>query len=249
MRIFTTFALLALSICSGILTSSAKGKDIVLATAFSMPYVSTPDAPGFLSLIAQEMFSRIGHNVAIVRLPGERALEHANSGIEDGDLLRIGNMEKAYTNLVPVPEPLMVLEFTGYTLAGNSFPVRGWQSLQPYSVGIIIGWKIYERNVKEVAIRTDVRNMKLLFGLLKNRRADVVMADRWQGAYVGRQLGIDLDLLQPPFAETDMFMYLHKKHEDLARPLATALVEMKKDGTYQRIRDLTLGQFESIAIQ
>lgn len=222
--------------------AQADQKTLVIATVVSMPYVSTKTETGFLSLIAKEMFSRIGRNVQIIRLPGERALDNVNSGIEDGELFRIGGMEKTYKNLVPVPEPLMKLEFIGYTLAGKSFPVNGWNSLKPYNVGIINGWKIYELNVIDVRSRIDVRSMDLLFGLLKNDRADVVLADRWQGIYVSKKLGIKFEVLSPSFAEHAMFMYLHKSHLDLVKPLADALIEMKKSGIYKKIYDDTLGQ-------
>ena len=48
-------------------------------------------------------------------------------------------------------------------------------------------------------------------------------------------------LIQPPLAQREMFMYLHKKHKALVNKAAQALSSMKRDGSYQRIFDQTLG--------
>jgi len=193
-----------------------------------------------LSLLANEMFSRAGRNVQIVKLPGERALLNANAGIDDGELFRVGGMEKKYPNLVKVPEAMMTFDFVAFTKPEKAFPVMDWTSLEPYIVGIINGWKIYETNVTGVAERKEVRDMELLFKLLKNDRADVVMADRWQGMYISKRLSISADVVEPPFATRKMFMYLHKKHARLVSKLASALVAIKQDGAYSRMYASTL---------
>jgi len=45
----------------------------------------------------------------------------------------------------------------------------------------------------------------------------------------------DIKELSPPLAVQEMFIYLNKKYSNLVEPLARALAEMKKDGSYERI--------------
>lgn len=230
-------------ICIGAEKSASAKDPIALATVVGMPLVSGDGQDGFLTLLAQDAFARIGLTVEIIRLPGERALSNANDGIEDGELFRIGGMEKIYPNLIPIPEPMMSFDFVGFTKPEKSFPVTDWTSLEPYVVGIINGWKIYEKNVLNTMGRTEVRNMDLLFNLLRNDRADVILADLWQGLYVSKQLSIPVVTLEPPFSSKEMFMYLHKRHKDLVPQLAAALAMAKNDGTYNRLYRQTLNSY------
>lgn len=76
---------------------------IVLNTTGNAP-LNTPDQQGFVDLVATEAFQRIGVRVKTVKLPAERGLINANQGIHDGEMLRVGGLDKIYHNLVMVPE-------------------------------------------------------------------------------------------------------------------------------------------------
>jgi len=148
-------------------------------------------------------------------------------------------LEKQYPNLIRVPEPLIVNDFVAYS-SRLRFATHDWRSLEPYVVSYIIGWKVFENNVRLAREVTLVRDADQLFGLLGNGRADLVLYERWQGMERIRALGLKAQALEPPLAKTDMFIYLHKKHADLVPKISQALVKLKKNGTYQRIFDATL---------
>jgi len=48
-----------------------------------------------------------------------------------------------------------------------------------------------------------------------------------------------------PLAVKEMFIYLHKKHHSLVPQLSQALVEMKKDGSYQTLFNKYLMPFNN----
>jgi polar amino acid transport system substrate-binding protein len=110
--------------------------------------------------LAQEAFRRAGLELKLVKLPAERALRNANSGIEDGDLNRIAGIENTYTNLVRVPEKSMDMEFTAFTRQTSTSTVD-WQQLSNYRVGIIKGWKILELNLQNPRIIIQVTDSSL----------------------------------------------------------------------------------------
>lgn len=212
-----------------------------LVTAAQPPLGSSADTKGFLERLAKECFSRIGYEVEVNVLPGERALINANTGVDDGDLYRAPGFEKTYPNLIKVPETIGVMEFMAYSQnIGN--PKMDWNALRPYIVAFATGWKIYDRNVKAKEV-TKVRSINELFPLLQMGRADLVLMDRWQGSYLARKQGIMAHRLEPPLARVDMYMYLNKHHEKLIPRLVSAIREMKKDGTYQRIFAATLKKY------
>ena len=212
---------------------------LVLNTAAGAPY-HTSEETGFVDRILREALGRIGIGVKIVKLPAERAIINANAGIGDGDAYRVAGLEKSYPNLVRVPENIATMTFVAFSKEMD-FQTTGWMSLKPYSVGLITGWKIFEHNVTEAAQITKVKNKTQLFNLLVNGRAHVVLYEAWQGqAHLRKNKITVIKMLQPPFAEKDMFLYLHKKHRSLVPKVTAALRAMKADGTFQRLVDKLL---------
>ncbi|HEC12516.1 MAG TPA: transporter substrate-binding domain-containing protein [Acidiferrobacteraceae bacterium] len=206
---------------------------LVLNTAFTFP-LSNNEQTGFVDVVVREALERIGFGLESVRLPAERALINANAGINDGDLLRIGGLQKTYPNLIQVPEKVIDLEFMVFTKQVE-FPVVGWHSLNPYSVAIITGWKILERNITGATELTKVKNVDQLFTILLKDRVDAVVYSRWVGlGYIKQHRVHRVRILEPPLAQRGMYVYLHKKHRHLVPKLAAALRVMKADGSYGR---------------
>lgn len=208
-------------------------KTLVLNTAFTSP-LSNDAQSGFVDVVVGEALRRIDYRLESVRLPAERALINANAGIDDGDLLRISGLQKTYPNLIRVPEKIIDMEFVVFT-KHKKFHVTGWRSLKPYSVAIITGWKILERNITGTAELTTVKNVDQLFTMLLKDRVDAVVYSRWVGlGYINQHHVRGVRILEPPLARRDMYVYLHKKHRHLVPKLAAALRAMKADGSYRR---------------
>ena len=200
---------------------------------------------GFHDLLTIEAFKRIGLEVWIERLPAERSLKNVDSGIDDGTAVRVEGLQRLYPNIRRVPVPIMSWEFVAFT-RNASFATGSWRSLEPYDIAFINGWKIVEANLPTARSVTRVTDAEQLFALLAKGRADVIIFERWQGLHKLRLLDLrDVEILQPPLAKPDMFLYLHERHEPLIPDLASALAGMKRDGSYQRIFERTLGPYRS----
>jgi len=206
---------------------------LVLNTAFTSP-LSNDEQTGFVDIIVNEALGRTGFGLESVRLPAERALINANAGIDDGDLLRTAGLQKAYPNLIQVPEKVIDLEFVVFTKR-EAFEVTDWDSLKPYSVAIVTGWKILERNITAAADLAKVKNVNQLFTMLSKDRVDTIVYSRWTGlGYIKQNHVQGVRILEQPLARRGMYVYLHKKHQRLVPKLAAALRAMKADGSYQR---------------
>lgn len=202
---------------------------------FAGPPLSTPDQTGYYDLILLEAFKRLDIPITIGHLPAERSLQNADSGIDDGDFVRIPGLESHYPNLLMVPEKLDDFEFVAFTTTVN-LPTSNWKALTPYHVGIVRGWKILEQNLAGVKELTAVKNQEQLFTLLKNGRVDVVVYARHEGYGLIRQFGIaNARGLEPPLAVRPMHLYLNRKHAELVAPLAAVLKRMREEGTFAAI--------------
>lgn len=209
-------------------------RQLVLSDTYDVPY-TTVAGDGFLDLVAQQAFRRAGVDMKFIRVPPERALLNANAGIEDGVSARISGLEKTYPNLVQVPERVLEFHFVAFT-QNVKLERAGWQEISPLIVGHIRGWKIFEQNLLPGTRVTVVDTAEQLFDMLNRGRIDVALYERWLGLALARKMNISgLRILDPPLAERDMFIYLHKQHEALVPKLARALREIKAEGLYSDV--------------
>lgn len=224
------------------ITMPAAAEPLRLNSGVGAPYF-LPEKNGFLDLLVPEVFRRIGVAAEATQYSAsERAMINANNGIDDGVAMRIKGLEKEYPNLVRIDEKVLDNEFVAYASKAN-FATTGFDTLRNHHVAYIIGWKVFETALPAGNAVTLAKDSGQLFSLLENDRADVILFERWQGAYILRERGIQAHLLLPPLVSTEMFMYLHGRHAHLAEPAARALRAMKADGTYHRIAAQTLPGF------
>uniref|UniRef100_A0A831UD94 Transporter substrate-binding domain-containing protein n=1 Tax=Geobacter metallireducens TaxID=28232 RepID=A0A831UD94_GEOME len=221
-------------VCLMLVPAGVHAKVLELSAADAYPY-SSPEGEGVADRIVREAFRRIGVAAKVLYAPSERSLVNANDGMAAGEYLRIAGLEQYYPNLVMVPEPICEYQFTAFA-RDRGIRIKGWESLRPYNVGYITGWKILEQNVTGVKSVTTVRSEEALFELLRSGRADLVIFERLGGeAFLRRTGNKDIRPLSPPLARRDMFLYLNRRHESLVPRVAKALRQMKQDGTWRRI--------------
>lgn len=220
-------------------TCAYAGEDTVRISTSYKTLLSTPDQTGMLDLIVKEAFRRIGIKARIVFTPNERSLVAVNGGMFDAEINRVAGMEKNFPNLVQVPEPNMVMQFVAFTT--KDIPISDWESLRSLKIGIMKGWKILEQNTQGFPEVTRVMNADQLFLMLHKGRIDIALFSKLLGYERISNLNCDhVQHLEPPLASRGMFLYLHKDYQDLAIPVAEALREMKRDGTYYRIVQKTM---------
>ncbi len=220
--------------------AAAERRVLTISASNAPPYV-TPQRTGLEDRLFTEVFRRLDIEVRIYDVPAQRGLVLLNDGQDDGTLARNPGMSKRYPNLVQFSEKALDREYLVYTTLPD-IEVAGWDSLAGYSVGIVNGWKILERNITAARALTKVRDGAQLFRLLNEGRVDLVVFNRWGGLYLLRELAIKgVRTIEPPLARREVFFYLHKRHQELAQRASEVLREMKQDGSYQRLVEEALG--------
>jgi len=215
---------------------------LTLNSGTAEPFV-TPNGGGFYGVLTREIFSRLNIDATVVPLPSGRSLINANRGIDDGVIARTKGVNKIFTNLIRVPSGIVTFKFVAYSL-DKKITVTGWDSFKPYSVGIIRGWRIYEKNVQDVKQLISVTGPVQLFKLLLNGRSDLILFEYHRGSWWNHQLSAQAHLIGSPIAEKIMYIFMHKKHTALVPKITVALESMKKDGTFQRLKDKYLSIYQ-----
>lgn len=196
--------------------------------------LSNARGTGVVDRIVVELFRRVGQSACISQLPCERSLLNANSGVSDGDILRVPSViDERYPNLLVVPELLYPLPMNGFTNRQDVQP-HGLAELAPLKVGFVLGWKILEDEVHAAKV-VRAPGAVQLFPLLTEGKADIVIYERLTGLQTIRDLGlVGIRVLDPPLLVTPQHLVLHKRHQALLEPLAAALRAMKADGSYDK---------------
>ncbi len=212
------------------LCARAEGPALVISTN------NTPQDRKALELLSREAFRRAGLEFKLVSNPSERSLVLANQGEVDGEGLRIAGLGSQYPHLIQVPERFIGISFVAFSKDALITLDQSWESLKPYRIAFINGWKMFEANASGAKSITKVDKPEQMFRMLDGGRVDLALYTRADGIVLLRGLGLSaIAPISPSLKDVDMFLYLHRRHEALAPRLAHALREMKADGTYNRI--------------
>lgn len=185
--------------------------------------------------ILREAYRRLGRNLTVHQLPGERSLMYANDGKMDGELYRKLGLERDYPNLLIVPVPLLTFELVIFS-RGTTFVVNGWDSLRPYTLGFMRGNKIAQENTAGMRVE-QVPTMQQAFEKLMMGRTDLVLGHRASGMAVVRSQQLEgITVLEPPLASFPVYHYVNKKHAALVPELTRVLQQMQADKTIERIQ-------------
>ncbi|KAF0233499.1 MAG: hypothetical protein FD177_1613 [Desulfovibrionaceae bacterium] len=183
--------------------------------------------------ILQEAYKRLGFEIVAVPLPAERALRVADSGLTDGETVRIEGLEALYPNLVRVPESVVSVTVKAFT-KGKKFPVNGWESLRPYSICYMHGLKLYEQGTLGMN-RMSALGLENALRLLHDGMCDVAVLSPYAWMMVDSlNFGPMLEL-EPPIATYNLYHYVHRRHADLVPLLAAEFRKMKHEGVIEAI--------------
>jgi len=213
------------------LLASAQASDQVLTISTN----NTPLDRKVLQAVSAEAFKRLDRQFRIISLPSERSLVSANAGEIAGEGLRIAGLSDKYPNLVQVDEPYVGISFVAFS-SDATIKIDGWDSLAPYRVAFINGWKLFEANSGSARVVNKVDTPQQMFDMLQRDRVDLVLYTLADGLEYTRSNGLArIAPLRPSLKDVDLYLYLHTQHADLAPKLAQIIRAMKADGSYNEI--------------
>lgn len=215
--------------------------------AFSTPTLAAPKTLTFVHPdetsafhdagreILSEAYRKLGIEVIFVGLPGERALQMANTGKYDGEAARIEGIEREYPNLLRIPVKLLIAEQMAFGRSAELVP-DGWQSLAPYRIGFSRGYKAAEQNTHGMQTQMTSSDEAAL-RMVARGRIDVAIVNRFAGERLLHDLELaNVHMLLPPLQQDPIFHYLHSRHSDLLVPVTNVLSEMEVSGEIAAIR-------------
>ena len=181
------FLLAGLLLVFGLAPAVAGNPTLTLSTN------NTPLDRKALEQLSQECLRRVGVDLKLVSLPSERSLTAANLGEVDGEGLRVGGLggpDGPYPNLIQVPERFVRISFVAFSKNATISLDNGWDSLKPYRIAFINGWKMFEANAQGARVVNKVDKPEQLFRMLDEGRVDLVLYTHADGLLLARNLGL-----------------------------------------------------------
>jgi len=197
---------------------------------------NVPDqAVGGQILIA--VYAKLGVRVELVAVPAKRSLIESSEGRLDGEVQRVLDVENEYPTLLPVREPINYIEPSVFT-RHVQFRVDGWESIRPYSIGIVRGVGSSERGTRGAPRVEAAPAMEQMMQMLANDRVDIAVNDLFSGLLVNARLGLDKQLrpLSPPLQHIDLYHFLHVSHRALIPEVERVVKQMRASGELERLR-------------
>ncbi len=187
--------------------------------------------------IATAVGKRIGIDFIYKDIPNKRLyklLEQYN-GKAHGSLVNLDGLEDKILTIVKVKEPIFASPIVA--VASKDFEITGWESLSHYKICHRLGMKIVEQNLATHNLKSHpLSKYESALRFVVNGRADIFLtAPALVVSALEKPEFSTLKILAPPVAVYNFHTYFFKEYADIAEQFSRALIEMKKDGTYQKL--------------
>ncbi|GHG03338.1 substrate-binding periplasmic protein [Thalassotalea marina] len=188
--------------------------------------------------VLPQIYAQLGHNIHITPLAANRAQYEANSGLKDGEILRIFSYGKENPNVIRVPTPYYSLSTAVFVLAGADIKINSVADLKGYRIGRVRGVKHTLNATKNIEKVYDSNNTKQLFLQLIVGNIDIALTNHQDGLMTLKELNVDsIQLINKSIADEPLYHYLHRKNIDLVTPVDNQIKAMKQSGELQQLID------------
>lgn len=197
--------------------------------------ITAPEGHYLLPLAQQivtEVYQPLDIEIELLTLPTARSLRYVNDGLADAELARVEGIEQEFTDLMPVPVPLVTLYLIAVARTAD-VSIKSMQQARGGRVAIKLGSKYVEQYTKDWKV-IQVESMEQQLQLLVNARVDYILIDAIQptvnltAVYKGH-------LHQRAIQRVSVYHYIHKKHQQLLPALTAELQRLHNSGRIDAI--------------
>lgn len=191
--------------------------------------------------ILTEAFKKNNIEFSALYIPSLRALRISNSGELDGELHRVSNFHEItnnqYNNLLRIDCKLLSVHLTVF--AKEKFLINNNEEIKNYSLAYYRGRKDVDQLLSQLKthesiyrVNTDIQ----AFQMLVTGRVDLVISE----SHLGNRI-IDSNTKFNNIKElkrltkTNIYSYIHKKHQALLPIINKTLEQMKAQGRFKEI--------------
>jgi len=185
-----------------------------------------------LAIIAEKM----GVEIELIFIPGKRSSFLLSTGEIHAEIARISEYSKKVPFAIKVPTPIIEIPHYAYSLTTN-FKVQGWESLKPYRSVSQRGLWVISHFMQDYSVHL-VDSMAAAFQFMRSGRAELCIASIITAEIAFNSPGFNrhgIIRLQPAIYVSREHTFFAQQYPELARRYNEVLIELKNDGTFDRI--------------
>jgi hypothetical protein len=182
-------------------------------------------------IVLEQIYNNIGINITISPLPAKRAQYLANTGIKDGEIMRIWTYGDENLNSIRVPTPYYYLETMPFVLKKSRIVIKQKQDLAEYRLAKIRGVKHTNNITQGFSNIYEMSSTEVMFKQLLSGNVDVVLTNTIDGNLVLKRLGLsDIKMMQSPLVRLPLYHYVNQKNQHLVPLIDQEIQRMKSNG-------------------
>lgn len=187
-------------------------------------------------LILPQIYQNIGINITINPLPAKRSQYLANSGINDGEIMRIWTYGNENPNTIRVPTPYYYLETMPFVHKNSNIVISHKQDLTKYRLTKVRGVKHTNNITQGMSNIYEMSNTEKMFKLLLSGRVDVALTNSIDGNLMLLKLGYDKIVpMNKPLITLPLYHYIHKDHKSLVPIIDAEIKRLKNSGALKQL--------------
>lgn len=191
--------------------------------------------------VMERAYARLGVEVRFELVPADESLAALKEGRFGGETSRIDGASRLHAELVQVPIPINYVQGAAFS-SKYAFPVRGWHSLRPYTIGIVRGILFAKQGTEGMQVRV-AESYAELVGWIADGTVEVGVMPRINGLHaLAESENSDVVEMEGLLETMLLYHYVHESRRDLVERLTPVLKKMLLDGTTRRLRDETVAR-------
>jgi len=186
--------------------------------------------------VLNKAYSRVDIPVNIIFQQAEASLQASNTGAIDGEVARIKNITKEYSNLLIVDVPLATVKAVAYSNKTH-INIRQWSDLKDYNFTVVKGAKFIEKATQGYQ-RQKVNSFAQALKDLHQGKTEIIIIPK--KAAVKLILENDyknIHIVSPILKTLKLYHFVHKKNAHLIPIIKPVLQQMKDSGEIEHIRN------------
>lgn len=182
-------------------------------------------------IVLTQVYKNIGLNINVMALPGKRAQYVANSGLKDGEIMRIWTYGEENPSSIRIPTPYYYLETMPFVLRTSNIVISTKEELAKYRLTKIRGVKHTNNITQGLTNIYEVSSTEEMFKLLHNSKVDVVLTNTIDGNLALARLGFtNVISMKEPLARLPLYHYINHKHREIVPRVDQEIQRMKSNG-------------------
>ncbi len=182
-------------------------------------------------IVLPQIYQKLGKTAIITPLPASRAQQEANSGVKDGEILRIFNYGLETPNVIRVPTPYYNLTTAAFSQLSSEINISKLADLAQYRIGIVRGvqhTKVATRGMPKVY---KSNTSEQLFRQLAQGHIDIALTNYRDGIYTMKKLPPQtFKVLHKELAYEPLYHYINKQHANIVTEVDQIIKQLTANG-------------------